>query len=448
MNDFPTSTTPSPSDDEPASRLTLRAIARDLAERFFSLDRGWLRTAQELFTRPGAMIRCYVRGERKAYANPFAYLLVGTAASVVMQKMIGFGDWAMESSLVDQTISPRQLALSQQAQDLAQQYMLWVSLGILIPFALLLRLFFRRVGYNLAETTVFALYTGGHLALIGVVSLPVTKLLGVNPLFVGFPLAFAYFGYAAIGFFGGRIATVVKTCCAYLVGFLIYLLIAIIMAIVIFIAFFLSAFTAKEDWNLVTATEQGQTKVVKQLIAAGDDVDLTLKRTALHVAAENGHREIVELMVRNRANIDATDHLGRSPIFYAMRTGHRDIVWRLLEAGADTTLCAKDGTTLLIMCARDKETDLARRLLETGCDVNAVRSDDRTVTALMRAARSGNLAMVELLLEHGADPSITNPDGKTALDLARNRAVKDLLHAALDSQPVPLPSQDNPARPR
>lgn len=70
---------------------------------------------------------------------------------------------------------------------------------------------------------------------------------------------------------------------------------------------------------------------------------------------------------------------------------------------------------------------MIRWLLERGADVNAVRQDDLKATALMTAAKAGEVALVELLLEHGADPSLTNSEGQTALDLASDSAVKKLL---------------------
>ncbi len=89
------------------SRLTLRAIIGDLASRFFSLESGWLRTVKELTTGPGPMIRRYIEGPRKVYANPFAYLLVATAISVVVQSTVGFQEWMLAGTLNNPDMSPK-----------------------------------------------------------------------------------------------------------------------------------------------------------------------------------------------------------------------------------------------------------------------------------------------------------------------------------------------------
>jgi len=73
-------------------------VLREIVERFFDVDKGWLRTARDLTLGPGEMIRRYVQGHRKVYANPFAYLVLGAAVSIMVQKITGFQDKMIERS--------------------------------------------------------------------------------------------------------------------------------------------------------------------------------------------------------------------------------------------------------------------------------------------------------------------------------------------------------------
>ncbi|MCP4895670.1 MAG: DUF3667 domain-containing protein [bacterium] len=426
---------PSASSSEETSnairRLTLRLILRDLAERFFSLERGWLRTARELCTGPGGMIRRYIAGDRRSYANPFAYLLVGSAISILFQKAMGIGEFYLQGVVANPDLTTRQVAFARDMQELLLQYMLYVSLGILIPFAALLRLFFRRSGYNIAEMTVFALYTGGHLALLGAAAFPLIKALAIHPAFVGAPLALFYISYASIGFFEGRVATVVKSCIAYALGTFTYVTV-VLAVMLIYVQFFLSdSYTRLDDWNLVSASEQGHGAVVESLIKDGHDVNFTLQRTPLHVAAENGHLEIVDRLLNSGANVNAKDHLGRSPMFYALRADHLEVAWRIAKSDADPTNTTTEGTTLLMLAAQSEDVDLTRWLLEGGSDVNAVRAEGDRITALMYAVTQDDTAMASLLLKHGADPSVTNSEGQSAIDMADSEAIEILLREAV-----------------
>ncbi len=57
-----------------------------------------------------------------------------------------------------------------------------------------------------------------------------------------------------------------------------------------------------------------------------------------------------------------------------------------------------------------------KALIEAKCDINAV--DENSNTALSYAAGYGNEDAVKLLLDHKADVSVKNAEGKTAKDVA------------------------------
>ncbi|KAI3644790.1 hypothetical protein MP228_010954 [Amoeboaphelidium protococcarum] len=68
----------------------------------------------------------------------------------------------------------------------------------------------------------------------------------------------------------------------------------------------------------------------------------------------------------------------------------------------------------------------AQHLIQTGVDVNAQNAVNKW-TPLHWAAYQGHLQVAQLLLNNGADPSIKNESGKTAVDLAKNASIKSLL---------------------
>ncbi len=433
-------TAPASADTAPAaSRLTMRLVLREAAERLFDVESGWLRTARELTLAPGAMIRRYVQGHRKVYTNPFAYLVVGTAVNVMAQKMVGFQDRMVTTAHASALESPLQMEFIDRFTELMFQNSLYISFGILVPLALLVRLLFRRSGYNLAESFVFALYSGGHLALLGFVLVPLYMLLPPSAAIqgtVGLTVAVGYTVWAARGFFsGGFFAVAIKTCVAYVMAYFVFMLVMMVCVAAYVITVLLPT-SAVRDWDLVAATDYEVIPVIERLLDEGADVNLTLQRTALHAAAENGNLEIVELLIGHGAEVNLKDIHGRVPMFVALANHQPEVARRLAEAETDPNIRTADGSTLLMAAVRAEEIELVHWALDHGTDVNAIRPTKKNATALIIAARKGNPKIVGLLLARGADPDAANHEGKTALDLAKGQEVEDLLRALA----VPAPS--------
>jgi ankyrin repeat protein len=425
-----------------APRLTMRLVMNQMVERFFDVEKGWLRTALELTLGPGTMIRRYVEGHRKVYANPFAYLILGTAVSFIVQRVVGFQERMVATTRTNALESPLQMEFINSFTELMMQNGLYVSIGILLPLALLVRIFFWKSGYNLAECLVFALYTVGHLALLGVVLVPLLMLLPPSAVIqgaVGLTVALIYVAYAGRGFFSGNLVVVaIKTSLAYAMAYLSFLAVMMVLVFV-YVIVALVPTSSGVDWDLVTATDYEVIEVIEKLLDEGVDINMTLHRTALHAAAENGNLEIVELLIARGADLNLQDNHGRIPMYVALANYQSEIAKRLAEEEFDVQILAADGSTLLMAAARAEDVDLVRWALDRGIEVNAIRPKKNHATALMIAAGKGNPEIVELLLARGADPDLTNHEDRTALDLAKSKEVKDLLRATAANQPFEVP---------
>ena len=135
--------------------------------------------------------------------------------------------------------------------------------------------------------------------------------------------------------------------------------------------------------------------------------------TALHWAAHWNDVEAVRLLLRAGANPATTNRFGASPLSEAAIAGHTDLVKVLLDAGADAkALTTLDGETVLMSAARSGNIDVVRMLLDRGADVNA-REKYKGQTALMWAAAERHAPVVKLLLERGADWKIRSFDRET-----------------------------------
>jgi len=298
-------------------RLTMRLVLQEVVERFFDVDKGWLRTVRELTLAPGAMIRRYVKGHRKVYANPFAYLVVGTAVNILAQKAVGFQKRMVATTSGNAVDSPLQLEFANRLTELISQNALYVSIGILVPLALLVRLFFRRSGYNLAECFVFAMYSVGHLSLLGFILVPLYMLLPPSAVIqgvVGMTVALVYTVYVAQGFFsGGFFGVAIKTCVAYLIAYSVFMVVMLV-CVLVYVTIILVPTSSGVEWDLVTATDYEAIPVIEKLLDEGADIDMPLQRTALHAAVENGNQEIVGMLLAGGADPGAVNRDGKTAI--------------------------------------------------------------------------------------------------------------------------------------
>ncbi len=135
--------------------------------------------------------------------------------------------------------------------------------------------------------------------------------------------------------------------------------------------------------------------------------------TALLWAAHWNDVEAVKILLRAGANAAATNRFGASPLSEAATSGNAELVRALLEAGADAkALSTPDGETVLMSAARSGNVESVRMLLDGGADVNA-RERYKGQTALMWAAAERHAPVVKLLLERGADWKIRGFDRET-----------------------------------
>jgi ankyrin repeat protein len=142
--------------------------------------------------------------------------------------------------------------------------------------------------------------------------------------------------------------------------------------------------------------------------------------TALHIAAWGGHFEPAQMLLHYGA--EATYHEPRydsSPVGWADHMGHHKLRDYLLERAPLSLYDAAFYGRL----QRVKEL--------VGAHAPGENGPDDLATALRRAAAAGHPAIVQYLLDKGADRSLPDADGKIALDYARengHQAVVDLLH--------------------
>jgi hypothetical protein len=181
--------------------------------------------------------------------------------------------------------------------------------------------------------------------------------------------------------------------------------------------------------KLVIAVESDNLDEVKMLVARGERVNAKDKgydkNTPLHVAVENGNREIAEFLLSHGAKTGSKNAVRRTPLMMLDEDAAPELVNLLLVYGAKINLADRDGNTALMFAAEYASSEIVQALLNAGANVNA--TNKKGETALMRASENGELGNVKALLGAGANAQLKNKEGETALSLTSNADVKQIL---------------------
>jgi len=179
----------------------------------------------------------------------------------------------------------------------------------------------------------------------------------------------------------------------------------------------------RNDVLLFNASCSGDERTVAEIIADGEcDVNFPNPEysgsTPLHAASQNGHVEIVRVLIRAGGNVNAvkTDSYAHTPLFVAVSNGRASVVDLLIKAKASVNYHRRGGPTCLMIACQKGFGGLVRRLIQGKADVNIAIDDEIQETALTIAAFSGKSAEVlDALLFADANINYARADGVTAL---------------------------------
>lgn len=154
----------------------------------------------------------------------------------------------------------------------------------------------------------------------------------------------------------------------------------------------------------------------------------------LHRLARTGDISGVTKALESGDDPNAVTPDGWTPLLLAAREGHAEVVESLLRAGAHLHVAHPNGRSALHFTCRNGHAEVARRLVAWEMPV-----DSKTrfgVTPLIEAARGNHPALVEALIELGANPETRDSRGRTAAEwLAVGGDVGEAEKRFLESQP-------------
>jgi ankyrin repeat protein len=179
-------------------------------------------------------------------------------------------------------------------------------------------------------------------------------------------------------------------------------------------------------------SEDDYAQIVSLLLKNGAEVNAVEPngRTPLFFAADYGCLPIADILLRHKANVQARDTFGKTPLHKAATFGDDRLVGLLLAHGA--VIEAKDnyGFTPLRDAAAVGNSVAAKSLLVHGGDVSV--RDRYSATPLHWAAMTTNLATVALLLDAGAQINALDMGSRTPLHQAADTGREDVVQLLLE----------------
>ncbi|XP_046330941.2 ankyrin repeat domain-containing protein 17-like isoform X1 [Haliotis rufescens] len=158
---------------------------------------------------------------------------------------------------------------------------------------------------------------------------------------------------------------------------------------------------------VMVAAEFGHTNVLELLVREGGDVNVRSSEgnTILHAACLGGHVKMVcHVLSTTRVNVNARGKKGRSPLMLAAWMGHQEVFELLVSAGSDVSLVDDGGNNILHVACRGGHADMVAYLLSKDiADMEAM--DNQGLTAVRIAEEKKNKAVVGVLSSKDKMPS-------------------------------------------
>ena len=160
------------------------------------------------------------------------------------------------------------------------------------------------------------------------------------------------------------------------------------------------------------ASFRGHGDMMRLLLSKGAHASKAAKDgcTPLHLAAEEGKYDAVQVLVDAGADINQADNDGMTPLHRAAVNGHVAIVKYLIRKGAEKDIVDRlKSSSPLWFAAAHGQAEVVKVLAQSGADVEKL--GHMGLSPLLVAILGDHLAVVQLLVEKGADPNRISTTG-------------------------------------
>ncbi|RWS13087.1 E3 ubiquitin-protein ligase mind-bomb-like protein [Dinothrombium tinctorium] len=185
--------------------------------------------------------------------------------------------------------------------------------------------------------------------------------------------------------------------------------------------FYESHVSGDANEELVKAAANGDAQKCEEILQRPDaDVNgVFASHTALQAASQNGHLEVIKILLKYNADVEIEDKDGDRAVHHAAFGDEPGVIEALARAGADLNARNKRRQTPMHIAVNKGHVGVVKSLLELGCHPSL--QDSEGDTALHDAISKKRDDMLSLLLDHNADITLTNNNGFNALHHAALR---------------------------
>ncbi len=179
--------------------------------------------------------------------------------------------------------------------------------------------------------------------------------------------------------------------------------------------------------EFLLAAEQGNSDGLKSCLDKKVDINATNRegRTAIIIASLNKHYDCVSLLISAGADINKQDQTCFNPFLIGYLNNDLTLLRTVLPANPDLNCLTRFGGVGITPACEKGHVEIVRELLMR-TDINVNHTNFVGWTPLLEAivlndGGEKQQEIVKLLLEHGANPHMTDKYGKTPLELAREK---------------------------
>lgn len=185
------------------------------------------------------------------------------------------------------------------------------------------------------------------------------------------------------------------------------------------------------DIPVHVAASNGHTEIIKLLHDKGASLVSTGQNgdTALHCAVRNRHRSTMVYLKEQGADLNKQNEAGDTAVHIATRQGFVELVEYLRLSGADVNIKNARGSTALHVACQKRQEPIALMLLHLGCRMDIV--DQMDEMAIHDACRESLLTVVQTMCSYGCPVDMENKAGFSPLHLAAKAGNAEIVRCLL-----------------